>query len=80
MCQILPSRVVAVRGSSVQVELADGQRTTADASLVSEIAAGDYVLIDRGLVIERLSEQEARTIIGIYQQIGDLLDAEDALP
>jgi hydrogenase assembly chaperone HypC/HupF len=78
MCLVLPSRVVAVLGSTVEVELADGQRTHVDASLKAGLAVGQYVLVDRGLVIETISSEEAETILAMYREIGDLLEVEDA--
>jgi len=79
MCQILPSRVVAVNKTTVEVELANGERTRVDCSLKSDVAIGDYVLVDRGLVVDTLTEQEAHAILEIYREIGELLEAEDAL-
>jgi hydrogenase expression/formation protein HypC len=79
MCLVLPSRVVATLGSCVEVELADGQHSRVDASLKPELAIGDYVLVDRGLVVETVTAEEAEAILDMYREIGELLDAEDAL-
>jgi hydrogenase assembly chaperone HypC/HupF len=81
MCLVLPSRVVAVLGATVEVELADGQRAQADASLFREpdLNVGDFVLVDRGIVVETVTSEEAQTILEMYREIGELLDAEDAL-
>ena len=79
MCLVLPSRVVAVSDATVEVELADGQRAMAESVLKPDVRVGDYVLVDRGLVIETIELEEARTILQMYAEIGDMLDAEDAL-
>jgi hydrogenase assembly chaperone HypC/HupF len=78
MCLVLPSRVVALGGDQVEVELADGQRTLVDALLKPDLAVGDYVLVDRGLVVETIAADEAQVILSMYREIGELLDAEDA--
>jgi hydrogenase expression/formation protein HypC len=79
MCQVLPSRVVAVLdGDEVEVELPDGQHVSANTILSPGLASGDYVLVDRGMVIERLSAEEAASIIDIYREMAELL-AADAL-
>jgi hydrogenase expression/formation protein HypC len=79
MCQVLPSRVVAVLDETeVEVELADGQRVSASTVLAPGLEVGEYVLVDRGMVIERLSEEEAREIIEVYREMAELL-AADAL-
>ncbi len=79
MCLVLPSRVLALRGHEAEVELADGQRALVDASLRPDVTVGAYVLVDRGLIVEIIAKDEAQAILSMYAQIGELLDAEDAL-
>ena len=80
MCLIVPSRVVGLTADGVEVELSDGQRTLVNGTLKPDLAVGDYVLVDRGLVVETLDADEAEAIINMYREIGQLLEAEDALP
>jgi hydrogenase assembly chaperone HypC/HupF len=80
MCLIVPSRVVGLTADGVEVELNDGQRTLVNGVLKPDLAVGDYVLVDRGLVVETLEADEAEAIISMYREIGQLLEAEDALP
>jgi hydrogenase assembly chaperone HypC/HupF len=80
MCLIVPSRVVGLTADGVEVELNDGQRTLVNGALKPDLAVGDYVLVDRGLVVETLDADEAEAIISMYREIGQLLEAEDALP
>ena len=80
MCLILPSRVVAVNADGVVVELNDGQRAPVSAALKPDLVVGDYVLVDRGLVVETIDAEEAEAILSMYREIGDLLEAEDAVP
>lgn len=78
MCLVLPSRVVVVDGEQVEVELANGERVMASAVLRPDVRVGDYVLVDRGMIVETIAEEEARTILEMYREIGELLDSEDA--
>jgi hydrogenase assembly chaperone HypC/HupF len=82
MCLILPARVVAVNANEVEVEveLTDGQRALVSAALKTDLEIGDYVLVDRGLVVETIEAEEAEAILNMYREIGELLEAEDALP
>ncbi len=80
MCQILPSRVVALQADEVVVEMNDGQRVLVSTALKSGLAIGDYVLVDRGLVVETIDADEAEAILSMYREIGELLEAEDAVP
>ena len=73
MCQILPSRVIAVRESEADVELADGQRTTVS-TLVTTAAVGDYVLVDRGFIVQTISADEAQAIIALYTEMNNLAE------
>ena len=79
MCLILPSRVVAVKADEVEVELNDGQRALVSAAPKPDLSVGDYVLVDRGLVVETIDADEAQAILTMYREIGDLLEAEDAV-
>lgn len=79
MCLVLPSRVVAVGEGQVTVELADGQRAVVGSELKPDLAVGAYVLVDRGLVIDTIGAEEAEAILQMYAEIGQMLDAEDAL-
>ena len=78
MCLVLPSRVVALGDNQVEVELADGQRAVVDATLKPDLSVGDYVLVDRGIVVESIAADEAQVILSMYREIGELLEAEDA--
>jgi hydrogenase expression/formation protein HypC len=72
--------VIAVDGPTrVQIELANGDPATVDCSLTPGVSIGDFVLVDRGLVVEVISAEDAQAILRIYAEMGELLAAEDAL-
>jgi hydrogenase assembly chaperone HypC/HupF len=78
MCQILPARVIAIDGDRAQIELHGGLRATASCVLHSDLAVGDHVLVDRGIVLEKLAPEEAGAIVAIYAEINELLTEVDA--
>jgi hydrogenase maturation factor len=61
--------VRAVQAAEVMVELNDGQQMLASNLLSHEVAVGDYVLVDRGLVIQAISAAEAEAILALYAEM-----------
>jgi hydrogenase assembly chaperone HypC/HupF len=78
MCQILPARVVGIDGENAHIELHGGLRATASCVLHSDLAIGDHVLVDRGIVLKKVDPQEAEAIVAIYAEIGELMKEADA--
>jgi len=77
MCLVLPATVISVDGDHAEVEQHGGQRATVNCSLRPNIAPGDFVLVDRGLIIEVIEPAEAAAILEMYAEIGKLLDGVD---
>jgi hydrogenase expression/formation protein HypC len=77
MCLVLPARVLGVEGQSAEVELYGGMRATASLILRPNAAVGDYVIVDRGMVLEVIEPAEAEALLAMYAEIGDLLAAEE---
>jgi hydrogenase assembly chaperone HypC/HupF len=77
MCLVLPARVVSVDADRAEIEQHGGQRATVNCALRPDAKPGDYVLVDRGLIIEIIEAAEAASIIEMYAQIGDLLEGVD---
>jgi hydrogenase assembly chaperone HypC/HupF len=73
MCQILPARVVALEGERAEVELQGGARASANLLLESDVAVGDHVLVDRGVVVKKVAPEEAAAILAIYAEMSELL-------
>ena len=74
MCLILPSRVVALSESVADVELADGQLTTVSILVTPGVSVGQYVLVDRGFIIQTISADEAQTILALYDEMNSLVE------
>ena len=77
MCLVLPAKVISVDGERAEVEQHGGQRATVNCALRPDVKAGDFVLVDRGFVIELIDPAEAAAILELYAEIGDLVDAVD---
>lgn len=61
MCIEHPGRIVALSADSAIVETV-GRRRLATTLMVPEVAVGDWVVVVGGTVVDRLTEEEARTI------------------
>ncbi len=79
MCLKLPARVIAVDDLQAEVEMFGGMRITADITLRPNVIAGQYVLVDRGLVIEIIDADEADAILAMYEEIGQMLAEADGV-
>ena len=74
VCLILPSRVIALRESVADIELADGQVTTVSTLVTPGASVGEYVLVDRGFIIQQISADEARAILALYEEMNNLVE------
>lgn len=66
MCLAVPGRVVAISsasGSPVAEVDYDGVRRTAQLLYLPEARVGDYILVQAGFAVRRLSDDEAREAI-----------------
>jgi len=71
MCLAVPYRVLEARGDSqAEVEVVGGRRKVS-LEMFPEVEAGDWVLVNLGFVVGKISEQEAREIINLYQEIAE---------
>jgi hydrogenase expression/formation protein HypC len=73
MCVALPARVVAVHDQRAEVELPDGTRARVDTTLAPTVAAGQFVLIDRGVVLDVIQPDEAKAILAMYAELTEEL-------
>jgi hydrogenase assembly chaperone HypC/HupF len=76
MCVVLPARVVSRSADSAEIELHDGQRVSASTELAPEVTPGEYVLVDRGVVLRVIEADEAEAILAIYAEMAEVLDDE----
>ncbi len=67
MCLGIPGRVLEVRGRMAVVDFG-GVRREVDASL-EDVSPGDYVLVHAGIVISKISQEEAEETIRLWNEI-----------
>lgn len=61
MCLTLPARIIAVDQGEAVVEI-DGQRRRAKTRFVPDVTPGEHVLVGLGVVLARLSADEAKRL------------------
>jgi hydrogenase expression/formation protein HypC len=68
MCLATPRRVLHVEGERAEVEW-DGEPLWVATGGFDNLAPGDYVLIHAGLIVDRISEEEAEQILALYASL-----------
>jgi hydrogenase expression/formation protein HypC len=77
MCAALPLRVIQrIDAQRALVEQDDTVREV-NIKLVPDIVEGDYVLVNLGVAVQRLTEEEAEGILDLWDQVAlSLLEDE----
>jgi len=71
MCLAIPGKIVAISGpaGAQQAEVDYGNlRRTAQLLYLPDVRVGDYVLVQAGFAMRRLSEAEAREALDLLEQ------------
>ena len=75
MCVAMPGRVLSVDNGIARVDF-DGNIIEARADL-TEVVAGDRVLVHAGLIIQKLSATEAEEMEAIFADLREILGETD---
>ncbi len=71
MCLAIPYKIVEIKGNSqAEVEMMGGRRRVS-LEMFPEVEVGDWVLINLGFVLGKISEDEAKEIMQLYQEIAE---------
>lgn len=73
MCVTVPARVIEVRGSEAVVDVSGTGRRVSVMLLALEGVAllpGDWILSNAGMAIRRIEEEEAREVLGLFDEGG----------
>jgi hydrogenase assembly chaperone HypC/HupF len=73
MCVGVPGEVIELVPEGAVVEVR-GRRRAAATLLVPDVRPGDHVLLSGGLIVERLSEEEARERLALFDNLLEVLD------
>ena len=68
MCLAIPMKVVEVNENKGVVETG-GILKAVDISLLTQLQAGDYVIVHAGFAIERMNEHEADAILAVFAEM-----------
>jgi hydrogenase expression/formation protein HypC len=71
MCLSLPGEVVSLNGPGAEVQTL-GVRRWCNALMFPELRVGDRVLVHAGLIVQRLTGEEAREIEAAFAELGVL--------
>lgn len=76
MCVAVAGRVVSVDGASALVEV-DGAKRQVSALMLPGLQAGEHVLVSLGMALERITEDEARSLEGLWRDVIAAQDPEE---
>ena len=74
MCVAIPGQVIAIEAEGARI-LISGRERRAETLLVPEVAPGDYVIVAGGLIIARLSEDEALARLSLFADLDETVEA-----
>lgn len=72
MCLGLPGKVLEINGKNCLVDIMGASREIS-ADFIQDLQIGDYVLIHAGCAISKIDEEEAKTTIGIFEELRDIM-------
>ncbi|MBI4146996.1 HypC/HybG/HupF family hydrogenase formation chaperone [Candidatus Woesearchaeota archaeon] len=70
MCLAIPGKVIAVNGSIALVDYSAEKREVIAKGVA--VKKGDYVLVQFGMVVEKLSKQDALSAIENWKKLNSL--------
>ena len=79
MCIPLVARVLAVEGQLAEIELVEGEVVRANIALHPDVNAGQYVLVDRGLILEMIEPDQVEDILSFYTELNQLWEEQEAV-
>ncbi len=68
MCIAIPGRVVELEDGQARVDVLRSRRT-AGIALYPDVRVGDYVLVNAGLIVEILPDDEALATLALLQEL-----------
>lgn len=79
MCLPLIARVVTAEGDFATVALLEGETTRVSRALQPDVTEGQYVLLDRGLIIETIAVEQVQDMLAFYTELTQMWAEEDAV-
>jgi hydrogenase expression/formation protein HypC len=76
MCLAVPAKVTAINGDIATVDMM-GNTTTADISLLENVALGDYVMVHVGFAIQKYDEKEAAITLDLLKELALAVESRE---
>ena len=73
MCLAVPVRVVQRIDAAQAVVDQEGRLRQVSVQLVPDVMVGEYVLLNLGVAVQKLSEQEAQEVLELWRQMSALV-------
>lgn len=70
MCVAAPGRIIEINQDTAVIDY-NGNKVNANIGIV-DVKIGDYVLVHAGLIIQVLPEDEAKNMIELFEELGEL--------
>lgn len=79
MCLSIPAKVEKIEGDMATVSVG-GTKYNASLQMLEDVKVGDYILLHTGFAIQKLSEEEAKESLKVFEEFEELnkqLDDEE---
>lgn len=70
MCVAAPGKVTQINNDTAVIDY-NGNKINASKGIV-DVNIGDYVLVHAGLIIQVLPEDEAKNMLELFEELGEL--------
>lgn len=70
MCVAAPGKIIEINNDTAVIDY-NGNKVRADIGIV-DAKIGDYVLVHAGLIIQVLPEDEAKNMLELFEELGEL--------
>ena len=70
MCVAAPGKIIEINNDTAVIDY-NGNKVNANIGIV-DVKRGDYVLVHAGLIIQVLPEDEAKNMIELFEELGEL--------
>lgn len=70
MCVAAPGKIIEINNDTAVIDY-NGNKVNANIGIV-DVKIGDYVLVHAGLIIQVLPEDEAKNMIELFEELGEL--------
>ncbi|MEZ5199436.1 MAG: HypC/HybG/HupF family hydrogenase formation chaperone [Bacteroidales bacterium] len=79
MCLSIPAKVETIEGDMAVVSVG-GTKYNASLQMLDDVSIGDYILLHTGFAIQKLSPEEAKESLKVFEEFKELnkqLDEEE---